>query len=492
MAKPNWNNRTLFHGDNLDFMRAMNSNTVDLIATDPPFNKGRDFHATPDSLARGASFQDRWSWEADVHDEWVDQITDDHPNVMNVINGSRLSYGNDMGAFLCFMGVRLLAMKRILKNTGSIYLHCDPTASHYLKELMDAVFGVDNFCNEITWRRTSNTHNDSKRYGRVTDHILFYTKSCQYIWNQPYTPYSKEYINKNFIHNDSKGSYSTTLLTAEGLSGGGYKYEYHGHNRIWKYPEITMLELEKNEMIYFPKKINGIPRKKFYLDNNKGVPLQDNWVDIERPSQSERMGYPTQKPLALYERILSASSNKGDVVFDPFAGCATTCVAAEKLERNWIGIDIWDKAHEVVIERLKKECHLESAGGGRNDLIFTEGDITYTSKLPERTDDGEIAVPFLRVKEKVLDDDADGEKMSRKKMVMQLLEKDGCKCQGCFREFDSERYLELDHKMPRADGGSNRIKNRILLCSPCNRLKSNILTLSGLIRENKKLGYMAK
>ena len=177
MSKPNWKNRTLFHGDNLNFLRAMNSESVDLIATDPPFNKGRDFHATPDSLAKGASFQDRWTWENDVHQEWVDQITDDHPKVMNVIQGSRSSYGDDMGAFLCFMAVRLLAMRRVLKSTGSIYLHCDPTASHYLKELMDAVFGRKNFINEIVWCYTSG--GVSKRhFGKKHDIILFL---CQVI-----------------------------------------------------------------------------------------------------------------------------------------------------------------------------------------------------------------------------------------------------------------------------------------------------------------------
>lgn len=151
MSKPNWENRTLFHGDNLPFMRAMNSESVHLIATDPPFKKGRDFHATPNSLASGASFQDRWSWERDVHEEWVDQITDDFPKVMNVIRGSRDSYGDDMGAFLCFMAVRLLEMHRILRPDGSLYLHCDPTASHYLKELLDAVFGRENFNNQSNY-----------------------------------------------------------------------------------------------------------------------------------------------------------------------------------------------------------------------------------------------------------------------------------------------------------------------------------------------------
>ena len=182
MATPNWANRTLFHGDNLKYMRAMNSESVDLIATDPPFNKGKDFHATPDSLASGAKFQDRWSWEQDVHEEWVDQIADDYPHVINVIQGSRSSYGDDMGAFLCFMAVRLIAMRRILKPTGSIYLHCDPTASHYLKELMDAVFGKKNFRNEIVWCYGSG--GASKRhYSRKHDSILFYVRDGGYTFN---------------------------------------------------------------------------------------------------------------------------------------------------------------------------------------------------------------------------------------------------------------------------------------------------------------------
>ena len=147
----NWRNRTLFHGDNLAFLRAMNSESVDLIATDPPFNKGRDFHATPDSLAAGAKFQDRWSWERDVHEEWTDQITDDYPRLMEAIESARYAHSDGMGAYMCFMAVRLLAMRRVLKPTGSIYLHCDPTASHYLKAVMDAIFGWRNFVNEVVW-----------------------------------------------------------------------------------------------------------------------------------------------------------------------------------------------------------------------------------------------------------------------------------------------------------------------------------------------------
>ena len=449
MAEPNWVNRTLFHGDNLDFLRAMNSNTVDLIAADPPFNKGKDFHATPDSLAKGASFQDRWSWEKDVHETWIDQITDDNPKVMNVINGSRLSYGDDMGAFLCFMGVRLLAMKRVLKDTGSIYLHCDQTASHYLKELMDSIFGIKNFRREIIWslETTSGYKSRANKWIRGHDTILYYSKSHNFYFKKMTLPHKKEYI-KRFKKKDKDGR-----LYRDDRSGG----------------------------------------RKQYLDSTDGRFISDVWNDImsfqQAATSSELVGYPTQKPLALYERIIMASSEKNDVVLDPFAGCATTCVAAEKLGRKWVGIDIWDKAHEVVIDRLKKECHLESAGGGRDDLIFTEGDITYSSELPKRTDDGETASPFLRIKEKALE--PNDKKMSRKEMVEFLLKDAGTKCQGCDRMFDDPRYLELDHNTPRADGGINHISNRILLCSPCNRLKSNLLTLSGLRRTNKKQGYMA-
>ena len=191
---PNWQNRTLFHGNNLKFLRAMNSESVHLIATDPPFNKGRDFHATPDSLASGASFQDRWSWEKDVHQDWVDQITDDFPKVMNVIQGSRNSYGDDMGAFMCFMAVRLFEMHRVLREDGSIYLHCDPTASHYLKELMDAVFGRKSFRNEIIWRRTNAHPLSIRKFESVTDTLLYYSKSGKFIFHGITLPMSDEQI----------------------------------------------------------------------------------------------------------------------------------------------------------------------------------------------------------------------------------------------------------------------------------------------------------
>ena len=240
MAEPNWKNRTLFEGDNLNFLRAMDSETVDLIATDPPFKKGRDFHATPDSLADGASFQDRWIWEDEVHDDWVDQLQDDHPAVWAVIDWSRLSYGDDMGAFLCFMAVRLLEMKRLLKPTGSIYLHCDPTASHYLKTLMDAIFGRHQFRNEIIRRRNESEAKGSqhkpKTWGTNTDSLLFYTKGKKATFDpRIIRDLTEEEIEKKFPHIDDFGERYKTKPSAHRQPSMGDRpnlyYEFREYGR---------------------------------------------------------------------------------------------------------------------------------------------------------------------------------------------------------------------------------------------------------------------
>lgn len=436
MATPNWKNRTLFHGDNLTFLRAMNSESVDLIATDPPFNKGRDFHATPDSLADGASFQDRWSWENDVHQDWVDKITDDFPRVMNVIQGSRSSYGDDMGAFLCFMAVRLLEMRRVLKTTGSIYLHCDPTASHYLKELMDAVFGRKNFVNEIIWCYKSGGAT-SKYFAKKHDAILLYKKGKSYVYNPQK---EKSYMGVGY----NTGNKNVTLF------------------------------YDDKEDLFGPYTL---------------VNMKDWWEIpmIATSNKTERYGYPTQKPLALYERIINASSSEGDIVLDPFCGCATTPVAAEKLKRQWVGIDIWDRAYRAVVDRMKRQQLIQE--GTVSDIMFSDA-FHYATEPPERTDDGQEAAPYLKPKLGV--DEPKGPKMSRQEMYNYLLSQNGPKCQGCDRVFDDVRYLELDHNTPRSDGGLNHISNRILLCGPCNRAKSNQYTLSGLRRLNKRNGWLAK
>ena len=234
--------------------------------------------------------------------------------------------------------------------------------------------------------------------------------------------------------------------------------------------------LDENELIYRPPR-GTMPRFKRYLSTVKGTRAADVMTDLPAVmgASRENAGYPTQKPLALYERMILASSNEGDVVCDPFAGCATTLVAAEKLGRQWVGMDIWEGAHRLVVERLR-------------DTVGLLGEVTFTGEPPARTDDGETAAPFLRVKQRVRE--PDGPRWTRAAMYEHLLEQHGPVCQGCDRAFDDPRYLELDHNTPRSDGGLNHISNRILLCGPCNRLKSNTFTLSGLRRENKKRGYM--
>ena len=440
----------------------MNSESVDLIATDPPFNKSKDFHATPDSLAAGAKFQDRWSWERDVHQEWVDQITDDHPKLMEAIESARYAHSDGMGAFMCFMAVRLLAMRRVLKPPGSIYLHCDPTASHYLKAVMDAIFGWRNFRNEVIWQKIRSSKAQTKGFGSVHDTILSYGKTTTPTWNNIYTPLSEERVAHHYgkVEQDTGRRYGLYDFTQAGQGaprrfGDKIIAPPNGKHWIWDQDRIDAA-MSEGRLVFTS---GTMVRVKRYLDESRGNPMEDIWADIPpiNAVSRERIGYPTQKPLPLYERMIRASSNEGDIVLDPFAGCATTCVAAERLQRQWVGIDIWEKAHEVVVARLEKEAGLF-------------GEVHYETEPPDRTDDGETAAPFLRVKVRV--PEPPGSKMSRAEMYKHLLGQHGAKCQGCDRVFDDPRYLDLDHNTPRSDGGINHISNRILLCGPCNRLNS--------------------
>ena len=448
MGERNFENRTLFHGDNLDFLCGINNETVDLIATDPPFNKGKDFYATPESLSAGAKFQDRWNWKEDVEEEWVEAIKDDQPRVYELIDfvigglgrdaNERKKIGGreDLAAFLCFMGVRLIEMRRILKPTGSIYLHCDPTASHYLKALMDAIFGDKNFRNEVVWGYPPGGKAPKLGFHKKHDILLYYGKSNNGTFNHQYGTLS-EYQKAKFTKTDDAGR--------------AYK-EY--------------------------------PSGRQYLDQTPGRPIPDWWVDIHSLGQAvtspERVGYPTQKPLALYERIIKASSNPGDVVLDPFCGCATTPIAAERLGRQWIGMDLWDGAYDIVNKRMEDNKQLLADA---NPQIILRG----ADDIPIRTDGGADNPTFdleLRVQRPL----QPWERLTHKEMREILYEAQGGVCGGCGIELPL-RYMELDHILPRADRGGNDITNRILICSPCNRAKSHRLTLSGLVALNRKEGW---
>ena len=360
----------LYYGDNLDILREhVPDESVDLVYLDPPFNSNASYNVLfreqtgEGSPAQIKAFTDTWEWTQESQRTFENEIMlnpTTPANVREMVNAFRQFIGsNAMMAYLVMMTPRLVELSRVLKPTGSIYLHCDPTASHYLKVLMDAVFGKEHFRNEITWRRYG-AHNDvgqgSTRFGRVHDIILLYGKTDSVTWNQEFTSLDERYVKTTYRHVDEETGrrFTTTPLTGPGgAEKGNPVYEWNGHVRAWRYSLETMKQLDAEGRLYYSR--TGYPRRKLYLDESRGVPVQDMWADIYSLSGSntERLGYPTQKPLALLERVIQASSNEGDVVLDPFCGCGTAIAAAQKLNRSWIGIDITHLAVALMKNRLK-------------------------------------------------------------------------------------------------------------------------------------------
>ena len=380
---------TLYTNDNLFILNGMNSNLVDLIYLDPPFNSKRLYSAPIGSKAAGASFKDMWTWQ-DVNEAYLETLAGKYPELTTLIASTGVTHSKAMMAYLTYMAQRIIEMHRVLKDTGSLYLHCDPTASHYLKVVLDEIFGKDNFRNEIAWcyRGAGYPKND---FGRRHDILFRYSKTQNYTFNldavrEEYAPATKE----RFAH-------------------------YIGNKRKGKdFGEQTLNPLGKQP---------------------------DDWWQIQpiAPSSKERTGYPTQKPLALLHRIIKASSNVGDIVFDPFCGCATTCVAAQQLGRKWIGIDIEKQAANILIERLSDDAGMFK-------------DFTNTTNVPQRTDVHRIE-PIKPVKERL------------------YKEQNGL-CNGCKTQFEI-RNLEIDHIIPKSKGGGDYYENYQLLCGACNRMKGD-------------------
>ena len=398
MGTPNFANRTLYYGDNLPALRRMNSETVHLIATDPPFKKQRGF------FSDAGGYDDRWTWQKDIlgldrkgnavaenHDDWVDQIQDDWPGAWLVIAAARAGYGDDMGAFLCWLGVRLMELRRILRNDGSIYVHIDETAVH-----------------------------------------------------------------------DDAG------------------------------------------LVYWPKR-GSAPQQKRYVDENPGTPVTDVIDDIGPlgAHARERTRYPTQKPLALYERIIRASSNLGDIVLDPFCGCATTPVAAERLGRQWVGMDLWEQAYDKVASRLREygilvdRPELDGALNENGMMRFNEYRLTLIDnkdkgeEFPARTDDNEVAAPALNLRRPRPTEP--WQQLSNALIRRILVAAQGRNglvgCAGCGRLLEAD-FFHLDHISPKSQGGENYITNRILICAPCNSRKSDTKTLKGLQNDNRRERWM--
>ena len=452
---------TVWTGDNLAVMRGMNSESVDLIYLDPPFNSNRTYEAPIGSKAAGASFKDAWTLDdIDVHEHG--ELAARSPAAYSVIEAARQAHGKGMQSYLIFMAVRLSEMHRVLKSTGSIYLHCDPTASHYLKLLMDAVFGYANHRNEIVWVRQS-SHNRAKRWGPIHDCILYYAGERKPTWNRVLQPLDPDYVKRHYRHSDERGKYGDFDMTGPGLRDGDTGQPWReidpsGRGRHWELPPDRALPkwftfpegyaamparqrldvLDDQELLYWPPR-GTMPRFKRYLTPKSGAPVTDVILDIPpiNSQAKERTGYPTQKPLALLDRIIKASSNDGDMILDPFCGCATALVAADRLQRDWAGIDLSPLAIKLVDERIADDRGLW-------------GGATALTVPPKRTDLGKL--PNYRTHRHRLYGEQEGV------------------CAGCETHFPF-RVMDVDHMLPQSKGGTNHADNLQLLCSGCNRSK---------------------
>ncbi|GAB6395404.1 MAG: DNA methylase N-4/N-6 domain protein [Bacteroidales bacterium] len=380
----------LYTGDNLYVLHGLNSGIADLIYLDPPFNSKRFYAAPVGSKAAGASFKDMWTWK-DVDEQFLDSLATNYPALARYIAGVGGVHSKAMMAYLTYMAQRIIEMHRILKDTGSLYLHCDPTASHYLKGTLDFIFGKENFRNEILWCYTGPSSPGMKQFPRKSDTLFWFSKSNKWTFNQPRKPYKDPY--------------------------------------------------QKPRKAYLSTAGDDFSEEKIEEMRKRGKPVENWWADIAVAVRSpkERVGYPTQKPLALLHRIIKASSNEGDMVLDPFCGCATTCVAAQQLGRKWIGIDIAEQSVGILVERLSDDA------GMFKDFIAIK-------QIPVRTD-LQIVSPSIPVKQRLYKD------------------QNGL-CNGCGKAFGLEN-LEIDHIIPKAKGGGDYYENYQLLCGSCNKIKGD-------------------
>jgi site-specific DNA-methyltransferase (adenine-specific) len=372
----------LYYGDNLGILRSrVKDETVGLVYLDPPFKSDQEYsalfqHRNVKRLReRVTAFDDSWEWNREAEVAFDEVVQAGQESLVRVMGALRALLGeSDMLAYLAMMAPRLVELRRVLTGSGSIYLHCDPTASHYLKVLMDAVFGAANFRNEIIWRRSHPKGHAFTRFARNHDVILSYVKdSGRTTWNPQYVSHDPDRVTEQYTLTDEGGRrYQLTSLLNPNPNRPNLTYEFLGVTRVWRWTRERMLEEFEKGRIVVPKNGEGIPRYKRYLDEQEGIPIDDVWTKIDYAAGTERLGYPTQKPEALLERIIRASSNEGDIVLDPFCGSGTAVVVAERLNRSWIGIDVTHLAIAVTRRRLidmfGEDVEYEVAGEPRSEV----------------------------------------------------------------------------------------------------------------------------
>ena len=520
-------NRTIWIVDNLPFLRSLDNESVDLVVIDPPFGKRQTFTGNlkppltdeeleneydllaewgiqneedaydvgiefPDQSGTTAKFADIWDFRFQVTQADWDWLEDVCPAARALIDATRLTHSDSIAGYITFMTLRMLEIHRILKPAGSVYLHCDHEANAYLRQMMDAIFGQDCFRNEIVWKRF-NFHADAKRFGRVSDTILYYTKSVRYLFNPQRAPFSKEYVESKFRYQDKDGRrFRLSDLNPPG--GRGPIYEFHGVTKPWRYTKENMLKLESQGRIYTGSKIAQLKR---FLDELDGQAVHTIWTDIPpiNPRAKERTGYPTQKPQALAKRIISASSNPGDLVLDCFAGCAYVPVAAELLGRRWIACDMSPRAWTVVRRQFEKQPDLGIVTegidiGAVEEHLVTEENIARIrvrgpNKLPVRTTDDEVQRRMPLKKDLVF---RRKPKETSRQIWDAFVEEWGTECWYCGTPMANDRrVLQLDHVDPR-DGTNDDCWNRALACSPCNSDKRNALTPEQTIEKALEAG----
>ena len=462
--KINVDNRSMFTGDNLDILRGLNSDSFDLIYADPPRNSGKELEAGNTSRARGFVFKDEWTAD-DAHPEWEDEIAVRQPDAMHIVNGVRLVQGEGMVNYLVFLAVRLLELQRVMKPAGGIYLHCRPDSAHYIKAIMDAIFGSEQFRNDIAFRRYGDAvpSGGNKRWRWSSDKILFYSGPRTYTWHKVPQPYPAEYF-ASYVYKDERGKYQSLALAHKGLKSDDRGAEWRGYNpeeagRHWSVPMDVLKQLypgrsdlddlaapEKMElldaggMIHWSDNPIAPPRYKKYADDAEGDLQSDVVATIGNARQNSRedSGWPEQVPKELLEAIISASTDEGDIVLDPFSGSGTACVVAERLKRRWVGIEQAPEGYSVLVSRLRRELKMQY--------------LPDRDTRPRRTDEKEP--PGL---------------MSGKHVKRTLYEKQSGKCNGCQHELPLH-VLEIDMD-ERSLGAPAYIENLQLLCHYCRVLR---------------------